>query len=183
MPLRLSLTVSCLSLCLFLAGCGFEPMYGRHAGSSQTNATVDVADGFNQVAIGNIPDREGSYLRNELIDRLYAGGYPTNPRYTLRLEEISETKRNLDITKSSEATRGQLIQRSVMILEDRQNPAAPVMRQTLTATTSYNVLESEFATRVTEDNARLSGLSDIARQVELNLALFFNRDKNQQSTP
>ena len=40
------------------------------------------------------------------------------------------------------------------------------------------ILGSEFATRVTEDNARQNALDDIARQVEMQLNLFFKREPN-----
>ena len=162
---------------LLVSGCGFTPMYGENAATG--NAAIEAgAEGLSSVEIGNIPDRSGVFLRNELIDRFYTNGYPVAPRYTLSIEKVLEVKRDLDLTKSSEATRNQLNQSTTIKLYDRTNPAAPVLTRTLSSINSYNVLESEFATRVTEDGARVSGLNDLARQIELNIVLYLNRSKN-----
>ena len=166
------------SILLTLSACGFRPMYGTHAAApSATGQTTEAS--LADVEIGNIPDRPGLYLRNALIDRFYANGVPAAPRYVLSVSPIVERKRNLDLTKSVEATRYQLQLITKITLTDTRNPAAPVLVRDLYSTNSYNALESEFATRVTEDAARLSGLNDLARQIELNLALFLNRASQQ----
>lgn len=146
-------------------------MYGSQSAISGQSAASALA----AVEIGNIPDREGVYLRNALIDRFYTDGYPSSPRYALTVSKVTEAQRNLDITKSSEATRSQLIQTVSIALTDTQAPGKPVLEQSLSTTSSYNVLESEFATRVSADNARMSGLNDLARQIELALTLYLSR--------
>lgn len=122
-----------------------------------------------------IPDRSGQILRNFLMDRLYKEGYPAHPSYTLKIEKLSESKGELDITKSAEATRAQLTIRTQMVLLDQKGEE--VLRRPLSSITSYNVLQSEFATRVTEENARNNAISDIARQVELVFSLYFHAQK------
>ena len=160
---------------LLITSCGFRPMYGdgaRNAMSAQKNGNYDVE-------IGIIPDREGQYLRNALIDRMYQNGYPTAPRYKLEIAKIDEIEQSLAIAKTSEATRSQLRLRTNYKLIDAQTGQVLLTRDAL-ATSSYNNLVSEFATRVTEDNARLNAINDIARQIELQLGLYFNRAAAQQ---
>jgi LPS-assembly lipoprotein len=111
-------------------------------------------------------------LRNALIDRLYQNGYPNAPIATLKVSPIQETRNELDLTKSSDATRAQLRMSSTMTLTDKSG--AVVLTRPLKTITSFNILGSEFATRVTEESARESGLQDLARQVELNLSLYYN---------
>ncbi len=154
-----------------LSGCGFSPLY---ATGSATNAAAAPAAYLDQVYIDNIPDREGQYLRNLLIDRFYSTGRPEQPLYTLSVEKLTETETELDLTKSAEATRAQLRYSGTLVLTDTRN-GQEVLRQPLSSITSYNILQSEFSTRVTEDNARLDALKDIARQIELNLSLYFKR--------
>ncbi len=146
-------------------------MYGTHSdkGSSTSEANLGL------IEISPIKDREGVFLRNALIDRFYTSGYPSNPRYRLEIGELSEVNTDLDITSSSEATRAQLTQTTTMKLFDLQNPAMPVLARSLSSITSYNILESEFATRVSKQKAREGGLDDMARQIELNATLYFNR--------
>lgn len=148
-------------------------MYGTHAQkASVTNATAE--NHLAQIFIEGIPDREGQYLRNLLIDRFYPDGRPSSPLYTLKIENLQEQETELDLTKSAEATRAQLRYTGEMILVRRDN-GQELTRIPLSSITSFNVLQSEFSTRVTKDSARLNALDDLARQIELNLSLYFGR--------
>ncbi len=162
-----------LGLSLGLSGCGFSPLYAENSVTSAATETTPAAL-LDQVFIESMPDREGQYLRNLLIDRFYASGRPSQPLYTLRIEGLQEQETELDLTKSAEATRAQLRYSGTLIMVQKSN-GQEVLRQPLSAITTYNILQSEFATRLTEDNARLDALKDIARQVELNISLYFRR--------
>jgi LPS-assembly lipoprotein len=154
---------------LALSACGFRPLYG-------TSAKVDngsVAHTLAQVQIDNIPEREGQYLRNALIDRFYSAGRPTDPVYTLQVTNLREALTDLDITKSSSATRAQMRIDADIILIDHRG-AQTAMTRRLVAITSYNVLDSRFTTRVSEEAARQSALDDLAGQIERHLALFLS---------
>lgn len=169
-----SLVLALILFCSFLlSACGFTPLYGTR--SPEGNSPSSLRSSFAQVEVSLIPDRSGQMLRNLLIDRLYSGGYPVNPSYTLKIEKLAEAKGELDITKSAEATRAQLTIRTQMVLLDAKG--VEVLRRPLSSITSYNVLQSEFATRVTEENARGNAIAEIARQVELALSLYFHTSK------
>ncbi len=166
-----------------LSACGFQPMYGSAANAPSVSGSTTEA-GLDQVEIANIRDAQGVFLRNALIDRFYRHGYPSNPRYELQFGPITETKVNLDITTSSETTRSQLYQTTTLTLFDRQSGSSkPVLSRPLASSSSYNVLESEYATRVSEQSARESSLEDIARQAELQISLFLNRKPDSPGTP
>lgn len=156
-----------LGATLLLAACGFQPLYGT---AQNTPAGVETA--LAQIDIAVIPNREGQYLRNALIDRFYPDARPAIPRYTLEISPVHETLTNLDITKSSDATRGQLKLSTQMTLKDSKTGEG-LLSRALVSITSYNILSSEFSTRVSEDNARLNALDDLARQIELQTALYF----------
>lgn len=156
-------------LALTLTACGFTPMYGQKGAVTQT---------FDQIEIGNIPDYEGQYLRNALIDRLYQNGYPAQPRYQLNLSKVNERLTDLDITKSADATRAQLRLDTTLTLRDKDSDKILLSRK-LMAITSYNKLNSYFTTRVSEKAARENALDEIARQTEQELALYFNRQAGQ----
>ena len=150
---------------LTLSSCGFHPVHGKFSNDAgSTSAPVSIAI---------IPDREGQFLRNELIDRLHSDGKPSQTQYRLTIEKIHESDKELAITKSSEATRAQLRLKTRMILTD--HTGKDVLLRDLQAVTSYNVLKSEFATRVAENTARENALRDLARQTETQLNLFLNR--------
>lgn len=156
---------------LLLAACGWKPMYGD-LGKPEQNSTAEAR--LDQIEISMIPDAEGVYLRNALIDRFYKNGYPVSPLYHLSFGKLIEQKSDFDITVESETTRRQLRLKGRLKLVDLQTREA-VLERDLVAVTSFNVLGSEFATRVSEADAREAALNDLARQTELQLSLYFNR--------
>ncbi|PZQ49072.1 MAG: hypothetical protein DI551_00010 [Micavibrio aeruginosavorus] len=155
---------------LSLTACGFTPQYGSSAGT----AGYAPVEGLDKVEIAMIPNEEGVYLRNLLIDNFYRGGYPGTPAYVLSVEEIVETNTNLDLTIDSESTRKQIKLRTVMRLKDKST-GQDVLKRDLRAITSYNVLGSQFTTRVSEKDAREAALEDLARQIETQITLYFKR--------
>jgi LPS-assembly lipoprotein len=143
-------------------------MYGKQGDKQQ------VAQSFDRVIIATIPNREGQYLRNALIDRFYRNGYPSNAAYQLSVSAIHETLTDLDITKQSDTTRAQLrLDTSITLINTVTQET--VLQDDLTSVAAYNVLDSQFTTRVSEDNTRKNALDDLARQIETRLALYFSR--------
>lgn len=155
---------------VLLSACGFSPVYGTR-GSNVSG----VEDALSLVSINRIPDREGQYLRNALIDRMHPNGSPVNARYSLKIAAVTEQLVDLDITKDSDSTRAQLRLNTAMVLNDLQTGELVLSRR-LSAVTSTNILSSEFSTRVSEDNARLNALSELARQAEQHLSLYFRQN-------
>lgn len=155
---------------LLTVSCGFTPMYGPGAGSKGVNAPA----GLDKVEIALIPDQQGVYLRNILIDNFYQNGYPSAPTHLLTISNIQELESDLDITVDSEATRKQIRITAMMRLTDRTT-GAEVLSREVKAITSYNVLGSQFTTRVSENDAREAALADLARQIETQTALYFKR--------
>lgn len=169
MVLRLCMATLAL---LFVAGCGFTPMYAKSGTASKV-----AADAFlSTISIDYIPDRAGQYLRNQLIDRFHSQIDRDQPDYILNMSPIVENRTDLDITKSADATRARLDISTTMTLIDAKT-GTPVLNRTLTSATSFNILSSQFTTRVSEDNARLNALDDIARQAEQQVMLYKNRVK------
>ena len=76
----------CMSLCLCLNACGFQPVYG----TSNNSSNVNVVKQFETVDIAQIPNREGQILRNTLIDRLHGSNQNSEKTYRLVVSEINE---------------------------------------------------------------------------------------------
>ncbi len=160
-------------VCFLVSACGFEPMYGTKFQNSNARQT-DIGSELAHIQITNIPDREGQYLRNALIDRFYREGRPSEVHYTLSVAPIQESTIDLDITKNSDATRAQLRLKTQMTLTDNRSGEV-VLQRALNSISSYNVLTSEFATRVSAQNTRENALDDLARQIELKIGLYLRR--------
>ncbi len=171
------LLLSLLLVTLLMTGCGFTPVFGNFT----KNGQVYTDEALSYVSIENIPDREGQHLRNLLMDRFYGNsGKGTYVSHTLSVSDLKERSTDLDITKSSDATRAQLRLNAVISLTDKKTGKI-VLNRKISAITSYNILPSEFATRITEEDARKNALEDLARQTELYVSLYFRRaDKKTQ---
>ena len=89
----------------------------------------------------------------------------------MKVSPIVETLKDLDVTITSDTTRAQLKLTSQFALVDLESNKVVLERQ-LQSINSYNVLGSEFATRVTERSTRDNALEDLARQIERDIALF-----------
>lgn len=164
-------TLYSVALLFTLTACGFTPVHApNHAPINAPTSQTRTAN-LSQIDIAIIPDRSGQYLRNQLIDNFYRNGMPSNAPYQLRVNPIQEKISDFDITIDSDATRRQLKLRTTFDLIDTQTKKSVLSRR-ITATTSNNVLISEFSTSVAEQNAREAALKDLARQIELQVALF-----------
>jgi LPS-assembly lipoprotein len=155
---------------LLLTSCGFQPMYG----TAGTQSQITAEQGLDQVDIALIPDAEGVYLRNALIDRFYQNGYPAQPRFRLTVDKIVQSESDFDVTIESEATRRQLTLFATVQLTD-VTKTEPLFKRELRTVTSYDVIGSQFTTRVAEEDARKAALSDLARQIETQVSLFLSR--------
>tara|TARA_B100000085_G_C18542993_1_gene512714 strand:- start:728 stop:1240 length:513 start_codon:yes stop_codon:yes gene_type:complete len=155
-------------MCLIIASCGFSPVYGTlgHDNDFGTESLLAVID------IANIPDREGQFLRNELIDRFYrSNGRPAQPQYRLVVSDLQETLRDLDITERSDSTRGQLRIDAHIALIDLKTQET-LLERDLHSASSYNILGSEFATRVSEQNTRENVLNALGQRIETQVTLY-----------
>ncbi len=160
-----------LASLLIISACGFSPVYGT-LGHDNEFGTEDL---LALVAIDNIPDREGQFLRNELIDRFYRYERPTNPQYRLKVKYLTESLRDLDITEDSDSTRAQLRMQAQIELLDAVTGES-LMQRTLHSASSYNKLGSEFATRASEQSTRENVLNALAQRIETQVTLYLKRN-------
>lgn len=169
-----ALLLSVFSLLLLVAACGFEPVYGTKAGKihAQDGKDSPVLEAFDKTSIAMIPNREGQILRGELIKRMYRSGYPAEPAYRLTVRPVSISEIDLDLTKAADTTRAQLRVSSSFTLSDL-NARTLVLNRPVYAVTSYNILGSEFTNRVAKQAALENALADLARQIELQLSIYF----------
>lgn len=153
-----------ITIALFLSSCGFTPVYGTK--STSTN--------LSSIAVNVIPDREGQILRNHLIDVLYTNGYPSSPRYHLKISPVVENSVEIGIDKDDEASRAQLRQQTTMQLIDIDTNAVLLQRD-IRATSGYNILSGQFTTFVSEEDARKQALRALADNVMTQLEIYFNQ--------
>ena len=147
-----------------LAGCGFQPLYG-------TTADGSVAADLERVRIALISDRLGQELHNALRDRMNRGGQPARPLYRLEIG-VSESTRRLAIRKDETTARANLLVSAIFRLVDAET-GAPLMTGMARATSSYNVLDSDFGTLSAERDAQTRAVRVLADEITVRVSGFF----------
>lgn len=158
---------------LALGGCGFRPLYGERSSSAST------AKQLASINIAPIPERIGQQLRNNLRLRLTPNGAPSRADYILEVG-ITELREDLAIRDDASATLGNLQVRATYRL--RQASDGAMLTQGLSrSAASYNIVRSQFASLVAEDDARNRAVEAISEDIRLRLGLYFDgldRKKN-----
>lgn len=153
-------------LAVVLAGCGFRPMY---APAGNTNVLKDFAG----IEIGVIEDRVGQQLRNELLDLLTPHGRPAIPRYVLNVE-LRESITSFAVERSGLATRSDLQLNARYSLADVATGKL-VIAQDSSAISSYNLLDSDYATLAAQEFARTRAVQQLAQEIRTRIAVYFRR--------
>lgn len=149
-----------------LAGCGFQPLYGKPGGNG-------VVREFAYVAVAPIRERTGQQLRSELVQKLRLAGRAPFVKYRLTVR-LKESTRSLAVRKSAFATRANLTLRADYRLEAAED-GATLLEQQQQATVSYNILSSEFASLMAERDARKRAVKSLSEDIRVQLGVFFDR--------
>ncbi len=151
---------------LGLGACGFRPLYGTAADGTSS------FDDLETVQIDPLPDRVGQQLHNLLRDRINPRGQPREPRYVLRIS-LSERREALAIEEDETATRTNLRLSARFNLVELDSNAV-VFKGFSNSINSYNIVESQFATYVSEQDARERALRELSEDIRLRLATYFS---------
>ncbi|MGD9537822.1 MAG: LPS assembly lipoprotein LptE [Alphaproteobacteria bacterium] len=164
---------SALALALLaLAACGFEPVYGR--GSTVRHAELAAID------VAPIDSLAGLALRNQLIPTL--GSNRGESRYQLNIA-LEEQQGEFAIQSNAEVTRYKLALSASFTLTDLAT-GETVYSGATRSVGSYNVVQSEFATVASENDARKRAAQDLADNIRELLIVHFSRETpTAQTTP
>ena len=149
-----------------LAACGFSPVY--YQGSE---ANISSASQLSSIEVGIIPNKEGVDLRNALIDKLYVEGQGQGKEYLLDVSPISFSVREIGLARDSTATREQITAEANIRFISKKTEAL-VFQRLYRSVTSYNILESEYATTISRQDARERAIRQIADDIVTSLSLY-----------
>jgi LPS-assembly lipoprotein len=125
------------------------------------------------IQVSAIEDRIGREVRNNLINRLTPFGAAEEPQYRLdvALEQLTTP---LAIQLDDRITRFNLTLSASFSLVDLESGTA-VYADNVRAVGSYNVVDSEYATVVSEQDAGERAAREISNEIEALLVVFFRR--------
>lgn len=151
---------------MLVSACGFRPMYGDGRDSA-------AAANYKNIAIDNIPDRDGLYLRNMLLDRM-----ATDPNggtaYTLRVKDLKKTVTNASLRKDATFTRGEMEMDGTLELVDNSTGQV-VLTRPVRSVGGYNLLDNQFATLVSEQTLTQRLLEEMSDSIMTEVSLYFTR--------
>ncbi|MGD8325736.1 MAG: hypothetical protein PVF65_02365 [Sphingomonadales bacterium] len=164
LPLKIALL-----LLLLLGGCGFEPLYG-----TQPNSNVQKQ--LSGVQVSPIPDRLGQLVHNELSKGVRPDdGGQTTYRLDVALDPSLEGfgfRSDESITRE----RVRLVAR-YQLIDVRSGET--VFDDVVSANTSIDVVQSDFATVAAEEKARERNAQRVSDLILTRIALFFRAKEKQ----
>lgn len=155
-----------LALSLSLAGCGFQPLYGKAGPGS----SIDPR--FTSIVVEVPPTDIGGLLEQQVLDLISAHGVnPENPSYRLTL-----TPRAVDsavaVEEDTEVTRRNFVVQTGFSLIDSETGEA-IYSSTSRSQASYNRVSSEYANIIAARDAARRTTRAVAEDIRLKLAAFF----------
>ena len=163
MTLRAIAPILALVALTTLSACGFRPLYATAGDDYQTAANMA------QVKVALINDRVGQLTRNALLETLTPRGQSSNPLYDLSVT-LTESTSEQCFTKDNEATIADyLIDADYQLV--RRSDSKVLRNGTVRARTSYNIVDSDFASIEAEDAARKDAARNLAQQLANQVAI------------
>jgi LPS-assembly lipoprotein len=149
-----------------LAGCGFQPMYGK-ANTSAAGTSVDKQ--MASIRIEPIGDRVGQQLHNALRDQLNPMGQPADEAYSLQVNltvrvygalarrDLSASRRNVELN-------------AFYYLKD--SAGNQLMNDRSVITTGYDEFDDPLNDISSFEDAERRGTLQIAEQIRTRVAVF-----------
>ena len=142
--------------------CGYEPIHLKNANTNKELLSISVQ---------NIKNRPGQILRNTLLNQLNPKRERVITKYRL-IVEISESRTDLAYRKDMSSTRTDLKITANYLLKDIKNGEI-LLKQEAKSISSFDVVESVYATLIAEKDVREKNLKVISNDIYTNLEIFF----------
>jgi len=157
---------SILIVSLFLAACGFSPLYSSSA------VVESVASELASITVQAPNNDANRALRLTLADLLRNDGFYAS-KYSISLTS-GLAIRDVAVQQDTSVTRKNLVMSSTYSLSDLESGEI-LFESQATAIAAYNRVGSEFANIIAERDARERASTQVAEQIRTELAVFFER--------
>ena len=152
----------CFIVFFIFTSCGYEPIYSKNANTNKELLSISVQ---------NIKNRPGQILRNTLLNQLNPERERVITKYRL-IVEISESRTDLAYRKDMSSTRTDLEITANYLLKDIKKGEI-LLKQDVKSISSFDVVESVYATLIAEKDVREKNLKVISNDIYTNLVIFF----------
>ncbi|HZH28718.1 MAG TPA: LPS assembly lipoprotein LptE [Azospirillaceae bacterium] len=150
------------------SACGLRPLYGERG------VTASAKEQLTRVRIENIPERSGQILRNELIDRFYAGNGPGDSAYRLNVSlSISETR---TVIRADDTSLRRLVTAVARYQLQDAGTGGVVTSGTLSTSATFPFQEAQYGILVARETVTRDLLVALADDITTRVALYFVRE-------
>ena len=146
------------------SSCGYEPIYSKNINTNKELLSISIK---------NIKNRSGQILRNTLLNQLNPERERVLIKYRLIIE-ISESRTDLGYRRDMSATRADLEVTAKYLLKNTKNDEI-ILKDEANSISSFDVVESVYATLIAEKDAREKSLKVISDNIYTNLVIFFKK--------
>ena len=146
------------------SSCGYEPIYSKNINTNKELLSISIK---------NIKNRPGQILRNTLLNQVNPERERVIIKYRLIIE-LSESSTSLGYRRDMSATRTDLEVTAKYLLKNVKNDEI-ILKEEAKSISSFDVVESVYATLVAEKDAREKSLKIISDNIYTNLVIFFKK--------
>ena len=146
------------------SSCGYKPIYSKNVNTNKELLSISIK---------NIKNRPGQILRNTLLNQLNPERERVIIKYRLIIE-LSESSTSLGYRRDMSATRTDLEVTAKYLLKNVKNDEI-ILKEDVKSISSFDVVESVYATLVAEKDAREKSLKIISDNIYTNLVIFFKK--------
>lgn len=155
---------------LFLAGCGFHPLYGE-----QDNQATPALTQMAQIDIALIPNRSGQLLREALETDLQRAGDPAFYRYHLNVQ-YGTSVQAIGIQPDSSNSRVRYFATVAWSLVPEGNRSVILTTGHAETTDAVNVMENQYFALSLQSNQLQHVLArELSQQITQELAIYFRK--------
>ena len=155
---------------LALSACGFQPLYAGK-GEQGVLAGDEMSGSLSTVFINTIPGVYGQMLRSRLTDMMTPKGNPEKPLFRLAVSLPEPSVTELGIQMDNFATRLTLTYNATYELTTY--PAGKIiMSDIASATGSYNIIVSPYATEVAERALKKRLIDILGNDISMRIAVY-----------
>lgn len=152
-----------MAVSLLLVGCGFHPMYAD-----------SVAPEMSSIYVEPIGERDGYELRNSLIDLLQSDGETAGKLYRLKIT-LNESSQGIAMQNDATITRyNETLDVRYVLTDARGKVLTQGGQNELSA---YNVVQSPYATLISQQDATQRAAQDLAERIRLDLGVWFRHNR------
>lgn len=161
---------------LFVAACGFEPLYAKKqnnngwyfGGEFDDSVTKEMAS----IDIELIAGRFGQLVRNNLLDLMTPLGAPKKPKYRLYVIPLDKVITQQAMRRDITATRERIRYKVNYYLEHN---GKKVLTGNSISFVSYDILSNPYSTTMAQKKTEDNAAKIIANDIALRLGAYFHK--------